>query len=159
MKFQRYHRFEFTDTPRKRAAFFVKQRHERESLPLFAEQIAEDQATRPGIDEVMQERAVSAAQYEQKWRDHRASKWREARKRLASYDDDKRAIVRKLWADAPYPADPVYLLGMLHDIERGRIPLDRPPPWRPTEEEIREGRAKIARFTERLKAQSEGRQP
>ena len=47
MKFQRHHRVEFTDTPRNRAAFFAKKRREREAQPLFAEQIAEEQATRP----------------------------------------------------------------------------------------------------------------
>jgi hypothetical protein len=42
---------------------------------------------------------------------------------------------------------------MLQEIEKGRIPLDRPPPWRPTEEEIRIGREKIARFSERLRTE------
>ena len=38
MRFQRQSRYEFQDTPRKRAAFFTKQRRERESLPeLFLE--------------------------------------------------------------------------------------------------------------------------
>jgi hypothetical protein len=157
MRFHRQGRYEFKDTPLKRAAFFRKQRREREEHPLFAEQIAEEQAQRPGVDETMQQRAISFAESEQKWRDHRASKWREARAKLASYDDASRSVIRKFWNDAPYPADPVYLLGMLHDIERGRIRLDRPPPWRPTEEEIRRGRAAIARYSERLKAQSEER--
>jgi hypothetical protein len=38
-----------------------------------------------------------------------------------------RPLIRQLWNDAPYPADPVYLLGMLHDKEKGRIPLDPEP--------------------------------
>jgi hypothetical protein len=33
-----------------------------------------------------------------------------------------------------YPATPSYFLTMLHDIEKGRIPLARNPPWRPSEE-------------------------
>ena len=41
--------------------------------------------------------------------------------------------------------------------EKGRIPLDRPPPWRPTQEEIRIGREKIARFSERLRNEQQGR--
>ena len=121
MRFQRYHRFEFKDTPRKRAAFFAKQRREREAMPLFAEEIAQEQAQRPGVEEVMEQRAVSSAQHEQERRNQRASKWREARKKLESYDDNKRGLIRNLWAEAPYPADPTYLLGMLHDIEKGRM--------------------------------------
>jgi hypothetical protein len=105
----------------------------------------------------MQQRAIGFADSEQKWRDHRASKWREARAKLASCNEASRSVIRKFWNDAPYPADPVYLLGMLHDIEKGRALLDRNPPWRPTEEEIRIGRENIARYSERLKAQSEGR--
>jgi hypothetical protein len=157
MRFQRHGRYEFKDTHRKRVAFTTKLRREREALPLFAEEIAEEQARRPDVDEVMQQRAIGFAESEQKWRDHRASKWREARAKLSSYDEASRPVIRKFWSDAPYPADPTYLLGMLHDIEKGRILLDRPPPWRPTEEEIQRGRAAIARYSERLRAQSEAR--
>lgn len=151
MKFQRYHRFQFQDTPRKRAAFFTKQRHEREAAPLFAEQIAEDQATRPGVDEVMQHRAKSFAEREIESRNHRASKWREARAKIEAHEEPTRTAIRKLWADAPYPADPAYLLSMIHDIETGRIPLDRAPPWRPTPEEVERGRAAIERYMERVR--------
>jgi hypothetical protein len=101
----------------------------------------------------MQQRAIGYAESEKKWHDHRASKWREARAEVASYDNASLSAIRKFWNDAPYPADPVYLLCMLHDIEKGRIKLDRPPPWRPTQEEIERGRAAIARYSERLKAQ------
>jgi hypothetical protein len=68
-----------------------------------------------------------------------------------------RSTIRKFWHDAPYPADPVYLVCMLHDIEKGRIALDRNLPWRPTGEEIRIGREKITRFSEQLTAQSNER--
>jgi hypothetical protein len=40
-------RHEFRDTPRKRSAFLLKQRRERDSLPLFADQSAAEQAARP----------------------------------------------------------------------------------------------------------------
>lgn len=153
MRFQRYDRYEFQDTPRKRAAFFAKQRREREAMPLFSEMIAQEQRQRKNVDEVMQQRAESFAKRTQEVRDHRARKWREARARIASYDEPARTIIRKFWNDAPYPATAEYLLGMLHDIEKGRIQLDRPPPWQPTEEEIRISREKIARFSERLAAE------
>lgn len=32
-----------------------------------------------------------------------------------------------LWRDCPYPADPAYLLDLLHAIDIGRIDPDRPP--------------------------------
>ena len=63
----------------------------------------------------MQQRAIGFAESEQKWRDHRASKWREARAKVAAHGEPTRKTIRALWNDAPYPADPVYLLGMLHD--------------------------------------------
>jgi hypothetical protein len=90
---------------------------------------------------------------EQEGRDSRAKEWRRGRAKLASYDEPTRKVIQHLWNDAPYPADPGYFNGMLYDIEHGRIPLDKPPPWRPTEEEIRIGREKLARFSERLKAE------
>jgi hypothetical protein len=157
MRFHRQRRYEFEDTALKRAAFFRKQRREREAHPLFAEQIAQEQAERPGVDDVMQQRAESFARREKEERYHRARKWREARAKIAAHDEPARSTIRKFWNDAPYPADPVYLLGMLHDIEKGRIRLDRPPPWRPTQEEIQRGRAAIERFSERLRAQSQER--
>ena len=139
MRFQHHNRYEFKDTPRKRAAFFAKQRRERDEHPLFAEMIADEQAQR-GVDEVMKQRAESFAKGEQKDRNFRAKKWREARAKIAAYDEPARSTIREFWNDAPYPANPVYLLGMLRDIERGPIALDKPPPWRPTEEETRIGR-------------------
>jgi hypothetical protein len=52
MRFQRHHRFEFQDTPRKRAAFFAKHRREREAMPLLSEQIAQEQETSPTFAKV-----------------------------------------------------------------------------------------------------------
>jgi hypothetical protein len=157
MRFQKLERYDFKDTPRKRAAFFSKQRREREAHPLFAEVIAEEQAQLPGVDEVMRQRAESFATREQVARSYRAQKWREARAKIAGYDEPTRTKIRELWNDAPYPADPTYLAGMLRDIERGRIALDKNPPWRPTQEEIQIGREKIARFCERLRTEQQGR--
>lgn len=157
MRFQKHERYEFKDTPRKRAAFFTKQRREREAHPLFADVIAEEQAQRPGVDEVMKQRADTFAKSHQQSRDERAKAWREARARIAAYDQPTRTKIRELWNDAPYPANPTYLADLLHDIEKGRIPLDKPPPWRPTEEETRIGRERIARFCERLRTEQHGR--
>lgn len=124
MRFIRYPRHPFTDSSRKRAALRRKQRLEREALPLFAEQIAEEQ---PGEDEVMQDRAIRWAESQQRTRDARAARWREARRRLAALTDKERAVLLAAWNRAPYPADPTYLLDFLHGYSVGCFTLDTIP--------------------------------
>lgn len=128
MRFKRWMRVEpFEDTVRKRAAFARKMRLEREKLPLFAAAIA---ATQPDVDDVMVQRAIAWIDDQQHRRDEIAKLWRKARARLAAVGPNLRPLVLALWQSAPYPADPVYLLDMLHSVEVGRIdPSD--PPWRP----------------------------
>jgi hypothetical protein len=62
-------------------------------------------------------------------RDRRAADWRRARRRLAAYGDNLRPVIRQLWRDCPYPADPSYLLDLLHAVNAGRIDPERPP-WK-----------------------------
>ena len=124
MRFIRYPRHPFTDSSRKRAALRRKQRLERDALPLFAEQIAEEQ---PSEDEVMQDRAIRWAESQQRTRDARAARWREARRRLAALTDNERAVLLAAWNRAPYPADPTYLLDFLHGYSVGRFTLDTIP--------------------------------
>jgi hypothetical protein len=114
----------FQDTSRKRSALARKQRKEREKFPLFSDVIAEGQ---PDADTVMELRAIQWDQWQQSYRDDRAAKWREARKRLATYGDNLRPRLRHLWNTSPYPKTPVYLLDMLHSFSVGRIDLDNPP--------------------------------
>lgn len=127
MRFRRQQRFPWSDTPRKRAALRRKQRLEREALPLLSDLVAEMQ---PSEDEEMAKRALFWAQREQVDRHYRAGKWREARQRLARYSGNERAVLRAAWDDAPYPADPVYLLDMLHQYDVGRFDLEAWP-WTP----------------------------
>ena len=127
MRFRRVGRHPWSDTPRKRSALRRKQRIEREALPLLSELIAEAQ---PSEDEIMAMRADWWSRWEQDRRDHQAAKWREARRRLAEYSDNERAALRDAWDDAPYPADPVYLLDMLHSYDLGYFDLDTLP-WTP----------------------------
>lgn len=134
MRFIHRPRYDFVDTPRKRSAFFAKQRRERESLPLFSDQIAEEQAKRPDVDEVMSERAQKWFEFEQKDRLYHAKKWREGRAKLFAYGDNIRAAIRAIWKECPYPADPSYFLTFLHMIETDRIDIESPP-WRYTEEQ------------------------
>lgn len=124
MRFKSWPRHAFTDTPRKRAALRRKQRMEREALPLFADQIAEEQ---PSEDQVMESRARAWSDQEIRDRGNRAEKWREARRMIDEMPEDERRAVRKAWDCAPYPADPSYLLSVLHSYSLGRIDLKRPP--------------------------------
>lgn len=77
MRFTRRPRCEYAVTDRKRAAAVRLQRRQREKLPLLAPLIAEAQ---PGIDEVMATRVAHWVEWEQRDRDRRAAKWREARR-------------------------------------------------------------------------------
>lgn len=124
MRFKSWPRHAFNDTPRKRAALRRKQQKERDAFPLLADQIAEEQ---PSEDQVMQERAVAWSEHEDRDRRARAEKWREARRIIAALPDAERHAVRKAWDCAPYPADPSYLLSVLHSYSLGRIDLQRPP--------------------------------
>mgnify|MGYP000188662194 CR=1 FL=1 len=124
MRFKRWQRHPFTDTSRKRAALRRKQQREREALPLFADQIAESQ---PSEDEVMANRAVQWAAQELRDRNRRAQLWLKARARINALSANERAVLRRAWDCAPYPADPVYLLDVLHSVSVGRFTLDTLP--------------------------------
>ena len=128
MRFRRWPRVEpYVDTSRKRAAFHRSQRQKREKLPLFAELIAE---TQHDVDTEMARRAVWWPAQQQEGRDRRAAEWRRARARLFARGGNVRARLTELWRTCPYPADPVYLHGLLTDFDRGRLDLDAPP-WTP----------------------------
>lgn len=64
---------------------------------------------------------------EHEQRAQRAARWREARARLFALPDDLRRTVRELWRGCPYPADPAYMLDLLHQIHGGRVDPHRPP--------------------------------
>lgn len=124
MRFKRTPTFEFTDTPRKRAALRRKQQRERDALPLFANQIAEKQPTE---DEEMARRAVLSDTREARWRSDRAAEWRKARRMIDSLPAKECRAIRRVWDSAPYPADPSRLLGVLHSYSLGKLDLKRPP--------------------------------
>lgn len=77
----------------------------------------------------MARRRESWPRAQQAVRDRRAAKWREARRRLWRHGDNMRRRLRDLWRECPYPADPSYLLDLLHQIDVGRVDPERPP-WR-----------------------------
>jgi len=114
----------YRDTSRKRAAFRRKQRLQREALPLFAEMIAAGQHS---VDEEIARRHIWWDEREREQRNLRAAGWRKARARLFALPDDLRRSVRTLWRGCPYPADPTYLLDLLHQVAAGRVDPHRPP--------------------------------
>ena len=124
MRFKRTPTFAFTDTPRKRAALRRKQQRERDALPLFADQIAEEQPTE---DEEMARRAVVSDQQETRWRSDRAAEWRKARRMIDSLPAEEGRAIRRVWDCAPYPADPSRLLDVLLSYSLGKLDLKRPP--------------------------------
>lgn len=124
MRFKKTPTFKFTDTPRKRAALRRKQQRERDSLPLFAAQIAEEQ---PSEDAEMARRAVLSDTQEARWRSDRAAAWRQARRMIESLPAEEAQAIRRVWDCAPYPADPSRLLGVLRSYSLGKLDLKRPP--------------------------------
>jgi hypothetical protein len=145
MRFKRWPRVEaFQETSRTRAAVALSQRRQRDRLPLLADLIAAEQ---PSIEAVIEERHQAWPQWQQEKRDDRASKWREARRQLAAYPLIMRHAIRRLWNDAPYPGDPSYLSDFLLQIERGRLDPFARAPWRPSDDEIAEGRRRLAVFS------------
>lgn len=82
-----------------------------------------------GVDDEMARRAIWWDDAERERRRQRAASWRKARARLFALPDALRRTVRDLWRGCPYPADPVSLLDLVHQIAVGRIDPDRPP-WK-----------------------------
>jgi hypothetical protein len=124
MRFRRWPRpTPYEDTPRKRAAFARKQRLEREALPLYASEIAENQHS---ADEEMERRAVTWDRVEQSKRDYHALKWREARARLFSFPEPVRLQIRRIWRACPYPPDHAYFSDLLRQIQIGKEDPYRP---------------------------------
>jgi len=125
MRFRRWPRVTaYQDTPRKRAALARSQRLKRETLPLFAELIAEQQ---PSPDDEMSRRADVWPRSQQADRDRRAREWRRARTQIATYGNNLRRVINDLWRECPYPVDPSHLLTVLHSIDTGRLDPGRPP--------------------------------
>lgn len=105
MKFKPYgQRHQFEDTARKRAIVATKQRKERDSLPLFAEEISEHQ---PAIDEVMRRRATMWNNQDASMRSFRAQQWRDVRRRFYQLPQEQRRAVRAAAAQYGGPLNPV----------------------------------------------------
>lgn len=95
MRFTRFGRYEFNDTPRKRAAYARKLQAEQDAMPLFADLIAEQQGS---VDDEMTTRLEHWNKRQADQRQRRAMKWREGRQRLRHYPDPIRASAAGLLA-------------------------------------------------------------
>lgn len=105
MKFKPYgQRHQFEDTTRKRAIVATKQKKERDSLPLFAEEIRQQQ---PDIDDVMRSRATLWNNQDASMRSFRAQQWRDVRGRFYQLRPEQRCSVRAAAAQYGGPLNPV----------------------------------------------------
>jgi hypothetical protein len=124
MRFARRSRVEpYVETSRKRQAVLISQRRSRGRLPLHAPLIATQQ---PTADEVMPSRADSWPAWQHQRRNERATDWRRARSSLWSLAPSLRVTIRSLWNEAPYPADPGYLLDFLRTGGRNKKRYRKP---------------------------------
>jgi len=103
MKFRRRPRYgPFVETDRKRAAVLRAQKRERDSLPLFAADIARSQ---PTVDEIMLDRALEWALDEQAARDRLARRWRIIRRDIAALPQSDRRAIAEMAARYGGPLD------------------------------------------------------
>ncbi len=124
MRFKPSPRSVFEDTERKRAAFRRKKQREQDALPLFADQIARKQRT---DDEEMAGRTITWENSQNRDRRRRARDWRLARRLIGELPHATAMALRRIWNCAPYPADPSRLLGMIRDVEIGKLDPQKPP--------------------------------
>ena len=124
MRFKRYIDFPFEDTRRKRLALARRQRLDREKIPLFADLVA---AGQKDADMLMRERAEAWERQTASQRAQRAADWRRARARLRSYGDNLRPARLAYWQGCKWPADPSYLLSMMHMFDDGRLDISYIP--------------------------------
>lgn len=155
MRFSRYGRYEFIDTQRKRMAFARKQKQERESYPLFAEEIAAGQID---VETEMALRKANWSARELNDRAQRALEWRRARAKLAKYPQPDRDHLRAYWQRCGWPGDPAYLLTMLHKYANNHLNL-RPPTIHETEANRQAVRALTKQIEERVAANRSAGKP
>ncbi len=145
MRFSRAGFHEFRDTYRKRLAFLRKQLRERESYPLFADQIAAEQID---VDAEMAERRAIWNKENTAQRAARAMAWRKARAKLAAYPHPERRELLAYWQRCSLPGDPEYLLSVIHSHVHGRLDMS-PPVVHATEENRKAVAEVIARIAAR----------
>ena len=118
MKFKKQERFPFRDTGRKRSYVLIRQRKEREKLPLFADEIAESQ---PSVEDTMADRARRWTIAEAANRKERARQWIIVRRRLKLLPDHERQAFLRHYYRVRYPLDPGYMGATVYCFIMGRL--------------------------------------
>lgn len=107
MRFKRYDRHPFTWSTRKEAAAKRRLKREADALPLFAEQIREEQ---PSMAEIQSRRAADWSRSEARMRAFRAGVWRQVRADFFAIPAGDRHQLADYWNQHPhFPGDPTYL--------------------------------------------------
>ncbi len=121
MRFQKSLRYDFVDSPRRRSAVVRALKKERDSYPLFADQIAAEQ---PDVDTVMNARRIAWIKKEKHSRQLCADKWREGRRRMMQYPEPVRKKLMDYWNNHRWlPGTYVYFLDMMHMYDTGTLNL------------------------------------
>ncbi|HEP8970235.1 TPA: hypothetical protein VDU83_002573 [Pseudomonas aeruginosa] len=111
MLFKRYERHTPVNfTTRKEAAFARKQKREQDSMPLFADQIAQEQA---GWDDEKQRREERWIKSVQRMRDLQAKHWRRVRAAYYALDQATRTRCRdymEQWRGGYTPTNMIYVI-------------------------------------------------
>lgn len=116
MRFNRYPRADNTDvTPRRLAAARRAVQREKDRFALFPELVTHTTA---------EERIAAVNHHRTEWdqehRQRRAANWRRARRQLGELPIIRQTGIRRYWQQFNGPGDPVYLLDMITQANRGR---------------------------------------
>lgn len=112
---------EYEATPRKRSAVLIRQRKDREKLPLFGELIRETQAD---PDEVLRDRAANILQNQIDKRQRLAADWMRGRAAMRALPEPERSAFLRYWNRLKSPANGGYLLTYLNMLATGRLIMD-----------------------------------
>lgn len=119
MRFTRFPRTtkpsEYVVTPRKVAAHHNGRRRERESLPLFAAEIAAEQSLEPPVNEVMAHRAIALAQGWDQLRSANCRWWLQVRAVLRCLPEADQREILASWNRGWLPGSSNYLAGLVRE--------------------------------------------
>lgn len=87
---------------------------QRDSMPLFREQIAAEQ---PTAVERLEDFQGSSCIWQQEQRDSTAKLWREIRRKMSDMPDDRRELIIGTWNDSGMPGTPSYFMCHIRTIE------------------------------------------
>lgn len=118
MRFAPMPRHGFTWSNRKAAAVLVRQRKDRDRLPLFAAAIAE---TQPDVDQVRDARESNWIRHQVDRRQREAAAWCKVRRAIAELADHDRRLFLDHWNRGSYPGNASYCATVLHMFATGRL--------------------------------------